>query len=187
MRMPKKMTDAALKDAFKIIKEGTLNEIRRLFAEGFDPKFNHDFILSLAASRGYLPLVEFLVETHKLNINCWEDSPLRHAAGEGHLEVVEYLVRKGAYISSEDYKALHWAVWRGRYKVVQFILSLGVDTKALTSGDLTMVCCAGHLDMVKLLVEELNVKANSNHLRLARMEKHEEVAEYLAGQTGQKG
>lgn len=184
MRIKKELSEIAIKEAFKTIKEKTLDEIRRLFAQGFDPKFNHDFVLCLAAERGHLPLVELLVETHGLNVNCWDDSPLRHAAGEGHLEVVEYLVRKGANISAEDYKALHWAIWRGRHKVVKFILNLDVDTKTLTAGDLTMVCCAGYLDMVKLLVEELNIEIDNNHLRLARMEKREDVAEYLAEKIG---
>ena len=164
MRIKKELSEAVIKEAFKTIKEGTLDEIKKIFAQGFDPKFNHDFILSLAASRGHLVLIEFLVETHGLDVNCWDDSPLRHAAGEGHLEVVEYLVRKGANVSAEDYKAMHWAVWRGRNRVVKFMLSLGVDTKTLTSGDLTMVCCAGHLDMAKLLVEELNIEIDNNHL-----------------------
>ena len=46
-----------------------------------------------------------------------------------------------------------------------------------------MVCCAGHLDMVKLLVEELNIEIDNHHLHLARMEKREDVADSLVEPT----
>lgn len=51
----------------------------------------------IACQRGHLSLVEYLVD--KVDIHGNFDAPLRHACLNKHIEIVEFLLEKGAYIS----------------------------------------------------------------------------------------
>jgi len=48
-------------------------------------------------------------------------------AGNGHLEVVEYLVTIGAYISADDNYTVRWASENGHLEVVEYLVTVGAD------------------------------------------------------------
>ena len=66
-----------------------------------DVHIKGDLAIQLAAQRGYLSIVKFLVkrgaDIHVSN-SFGAESPLRGAIIGGHLDVVKYLVEKGANI-----------------------------------------------------------------------------------------
>ena len=91
-------------------------------------------------------------------------SPLRLAALNGHLEIVEFLVRSGVDVGRDDSRfdgistsALYDAASRGHLPVVRFLFeTCGADVeKRDTQGDTAVFAAAskGHLDVLKYLLE----------------------------------
>lgn len=187
MKSHQQNEDVLLEAFIRACKYRPLEEVKQIIAQGVNPRFNGDLALCLAAWRGVLPLLQFLVEQKDLNVNAWNGEPLCNAAGEGHLPAVEYLLDKGADIGAQGHKALRWAVWRGRSQVVKSLISSGADPKTLVAGDLIIVCSAGHLEMVRFLVETCKVDLTYQKyaaLRHALLEKRDDVFQYLIKNAG---
>lgn len=155
--------------------QGNIGEFARLLRENLqylraDGTFAHEgeeLWLRKAARDGQLHFVKFLVEEMGIGVNEPEDDdvnpegPIKQAAGNGHLEVVRWLLDHGARINFEI---------------------KGV----LTSMPLSYAASNGHLDVVKLLVENgaaINaVWKGDNALKWARTYGYEEIADYLVSQ-----
>ena len=52
------------------------------------------------------------------------------SAIHGHLEVVKFLVDKGANVSADNDYALRWSANGGHLEVVKFLVSQGADIRA---------------------------------------------------------
>ena len=92
-----------------------------------------DTALIYSARLGHLPSLKHLVE------NCKQreylETPLREAAREGHLAVVDYLYENGAKIEAKnDYgeTALHEASKNGNLPIVEYLLAKGAQLEAKT-------------------------------------------------------
>jgi ankyrin repeat protein len=127
--------------------------------------------LCLAASRGRLEIVCFLVKEHGADVNKTDDdgiSPLYVAAESGHLELMRYLVKVlGARVDQTDNKGstlLHIAAENGNLDVVKCLgKELGVEVnQARQDGGTPLHIAAqhGHLKVVKCLVKELGANVN---------------------------
>lgn len=101
--------------------------------------------LHLAADCGNLESCELLVEVatnrHEY-INEGDDggwTALVWACEHNHLDIVKYLLRKGADPSLRDLKqnvALHWAAFSGCQENVELLLNYGTDVNVVnTQGD----------------------------------------------------
>ncbi|XP_071115943.1 ankyrin-1-like [Haliotis cracherodii] len=113
-----------------------------------------------ASRRGNLEEVKRILSL-KVYVNCRRQSrtPVMASAGEGHIQVVELLVGKGADVSLVDgdgNNTLHWACYGGDVETVKFVLSLNVvDIESRGIGSWTPVMVAarrGHMEVVELLV-----------------------------------
>lgn len=75
---------------------------------------HYDSVLHYAAGRGFLQLVQFLVEKYHPDINkmnASNETPLLVASRAGHGQVVEYLLQQGAdatILSVSEETPLHW-------------------------------------------------------------------------------
>lgn len=153
--------------------ENHLSELRRLLVEHpeylCDIRDGKDWWMWKAAMDGRLEALQVLVELG-LDVNlprdlpdpdnpfCTFEGPILHAAMEGHVDIVRWLLEKGAKIN---------------YTVNGKVRCLPLLDAA----------CKGHLDIVKLLVEhgaDLNFEFNG-HTPLSQAEGygHPEVAAYL--------
>jgi hypothetical protein len=84
---------------------------------------------------GCLTYVEELVE-QGLNPNARNGHALNEAVKEGHLEIVKYLVEKGADVNNYS-KPVKVAIWKGYDKIVAYLLDKGAETPNLSSSWLT--------------------------------------------------
>ncbi|CAO1614422.1 unnamed protein product [Parajaminaea phylloscopi] len=87
-------------------------------------------------------------------------TPLHHAAKEGRLDIVKWLVEDvGALVEMEDREgetALHKAALAGRLPVLTYLLNHGAEADAKDADGWTAMhnaCSRGYLDLVKCLVE----------------------------------
>ncbi len=115
------------------------------------------------------------------DIHAYNEEALRDAVMNGHLEMVRYLVSKGADIHAEDNEALGWAAEYGHLEVVSYLVSQGGDIHAYDDQALRWAAENGHLEVVQYLVSQGgDIHAdNDDALRWAAGNGHLEVVSYL--------
>ncbi|KAF4748526.1 hypothetical protein FOZ63_028372 [Perkinsus olseni] len=135
--------------------------------------------LMWASLGGHLPVVQWLVEEQLQDVNFasekTSESPLikvpfyyrdvlphvvyRQAAVNGHVEICEYLLSKGAKINHHDYNyqnSLMWAAASGHLEVVEFLVDRGAQVNHQTRTGKTALMHAslyGHVDVCKFLLD----------------------------------
>ena len=111
---------------------------------------------------GDLQHVEDFLSTHHIDLNqvtTSSVSPLMVACKNGHLEIVELLLQKGAHMNFENKRhetALMAAAEGGNVEVVNLLLEHGADTS--TGGDktaLSLACEQGSVEVVKVLLTKI--------------------------------
>ncbi len=80
--------------------------------------------------------------------NIYEDNVLRMASGNGRLEIVQYLVSIGANVNSDD--AVQWALDNGHLEVVKYLVSMGANIPNRDDA-LQWASNIGHLHVVQYL------------------------------------
>jgi ankyrin repeat protein len=113
-----------------------------------------------AAYDGNLRKVRRLVQQdwRLLDANDWENTPLTAASGQGQVEVIRYLLYKGAEVnlpSPLGDSALDVACGHGRLEAASLLLAHGADPAGAREDDCTPLMRAsafGHTDVVVLLL-----------------------------------
>ncbi len=108
-------------------------------------------------------MVKYLLSLNSVDINSRglrKITPLMVAAENGHIEVVELLLKHGADLSVTDARGnniLHIACNQGEFDVVKYLLSLNsVDINSRGREKSTPVIVGaqkGHIEVVELLVK----------------------------------
>ncbi len=168
--------------------------------------------LADAALNGDLEQVKTLIEKEGVDINAKESeagaTALMWASGYKELEVVQYLINKGADINAKidnGRTALMWASMKGHLEVVKALVegksgllsmfSKGADINAKTNyGETALILASmkGHLEVVKYLINkgaDINAKMKfeedgekfdgTTALMVATGEGHLEVVKYI--------
>ncbi|XP_046346164.2 ankyrin repeat domain-containing protein 50-like [Haliotis rufescens] len=159
----------------------------------------HENILHLACLCGQIEVVKYVLSQDIVDINSRgrkRKTPVMLAARNGHKEVVELLVKKGADLSlaynAAGSNVLHVACFKGHVDVVKYLLSQDtVDVNSRGWKKRTPMMRAaekGHKEIVELLVNkgaDLSLAYNtagSNVLHLACFNGHVDVVKYLLSQ-----
>jgi ankyrin repeat protein len=153
---------------------GHLDIVKYLIKNGANIHANGDYALRLAAINGHLNVVKYLIEGpedakgdkrpwdegckplvpwHPANIHANNDEALRYAAANGHLDVVKYLVEKGAYIHAIYDATLRVSAENGHLDIVKYLIENGANIHAGNDYALRFAVYNGHLDVVKCLIE----------------------------------
>lgn len=152
--------------------------------------------LNAAAKTGDMRVVKKVIELHEENpskISSGPDivtgntlrlrsrttlnfnTPLKEASAEGHLDVVKYLVEKGAKNLNG---ALSKAVDGGHEKIVEYLIEKGVNSKNILDEELSRSAYMGHGKIVDILISH-----GANHLnealKAAAYNNREEIVEKL--------
>ena len=112
-----------------------------------------------AAKTGNLGVVVAAVEKHGPHIcNKGSNAPLAWAAQEGHADIVQFLLRRGADVNRKTDNAntpLICSAWKGRTTATRLLLEAGADPDAVnnnTNSALIWAAAMGHPDDAALLL-----------------------------------
>jgi len=98
-----------------------------------------------AVNDGDLKTVKRYVETMNVDLEegyfAW--TPLLMAAAKDQMEVLQYLVKKGANINYTHpvtrFNALHHAAFNGDKEMVKYLIDSGINTKQNLKGDVSII------------------------------------------------
>ncbi|XP_046365595.2 ankyrin repeat and KH domain-containing protein 1-like [Haliotis rufescens] len=153
-----------------------------------------DNILHLACRGGHLGMARYLLSEYTLDINSrgkYGSTPLMKAASDGHRDVFQFLVSKGANVSQvDDYgdNILHWACRGGHLGMAKYLLSeysVDINSRGIYgSTPLMKAASHGHRDVFEFLVSKgVNVSQvddyGDNTLHWACRGGHLGMARYL--------
>ena len=120
-----------------------------------------------AAREGHMPDIIKWLEHHDVDVkDSSHYSAFMHASMSGHLDVMQYLLDKGAKINTRDrvyHTPLILAARDGRIKVVEFLIAKGAQIEVRDNSRMTALTWAsvrGNHDIMELLVK---AGANIHH------------------------
>uniref|UniRef100_A0A8C2FBH2 Euchromatic histone-lysine N-methyltransferase 2 n=1 Tax=Cyprinus carpio TaxID=7962 RepID=A0A8C2FBH2_CYPCA len=145
-------------------KQGEAQRVLLMLMEGIDPSYQSDSqnrrcALHAAAQRGLLEVCYLLIQAGA-KVDAQDKTlrtPLLEAIVNNHVEVVKYLIQRGACVYHADGSTgLHHAAKLGNLEVVLLLLSTGqVDINAQDSGGWTPIIWAAehrHIDVIRALL-----------------------------------
>jgi len=122
--------------------------------------------LTMAADKGYLDMVEWLLKNGAKINQAMKDGagPLYFAAYRGHVDVLKCLLQNGAKVDEEKNNGstpLHIAAQKGHLKIVECLLQNGADINKANNRGFTPLPVAkksGHQEVVKMLASHVPSK-----------------------------
>ncbi len=147
--------------------------------------------LKIAAEKGYLGLVHYLIETQNqyrdaLDHNVW--SPLHRAAINGHLAIVKYLLSQEAHLQTEhefDLDFFNILALKDHFQIVEYLS----HEKNIPLPTLKVAVEKGYLGLVRYLAETQSQRRNAEEsdawvlLYIAAVNGHLAIVKYLLSQN----
>lgn len=148
----------------KAVGFGQKSVVAALLSGGANPNMKNcqdNSTLSIALLHDDTTIIRLLLDANNISVNSKNEhgrTPLMRAAEKGDIEIVELLIRRGAWIDARDKERripLSYAAERGRTSVVKRLLAQGgVDVGVLDRSSRTAWSYAkqgGHSEIVKYL------------------------------------
>lgn len=125
---------------------GHLNVVKYLVEKGVNNYIRNDQALLMSIEKGYFDITNYFIKvganTHILT------QALEHAAYDGHLNAVKYLVKHGANI--HENQALENAALKGHFTVVKYLIENGIK---VSDNALKNASMKGHSEILKYLIQ----------------------------------
>ncbi len=135
---------------FNASKHGHLQLVKYLVENGANVHTENDEALIYAVQENKLEIVKYLVEVGKMDIH--NGYMVYIAASNGYLDILKYLVKKGANFRYEDEAPLIRAAAYGHNEIVEYLLSIGSDVHAKNDQALYNANANKHMDVVATLI-----------------------------------
>ena len=120
--------------------------------------------LSLAALKGHLPCVKYLLKIGCKHYDEHQKTPLHHAASNGCLDVVKYLMdhHSNMYSLNTSVSPLFTATYYGHLNIVKYFIEDKNCDPHITLGKLEMsllhvAAYEGHTELVRYFVEDVKL------------------------------
>ena len=130
------MNKEKIKEIRTAIKQNNLELVKSIIKEN-EELLNVDTVfgswLHVASAQGKISIVEYFIECG-LELNKYGDisggTPMRSAAENGHLDIIQLLHKKGAIfdVSEATKNPLFAAIYGGYYEVAKYLIDNGIDT-----------------------------------------------------------
>ena len=166
---------------------GSLPVVKDLINQGIKPEVG----IIKSASFGRLEIVKYLISVN-VDVNYTDKDgnfALERAAGHGHFDVVEALVRAGAEINrlsiASNYTPITHAVSHGYSKITEFLIKNGGDCSIKSAYGKTPISHAayhGHLDLIKFLLKFENTEQQKVAFITAVSRNHKHIVEFFINQ-----
>ncbi|BCS82768.1 putative ankyrin repeat protein [Cotonvirus japonicus] len=134
-------------------------------------KFNKN-VIKFAIKQGNLDVLKYILKLKRKKdilvsnkiFSCIElQKCLNLSCRFGHLEVVKFLVERGADIQECNNCAVQWASRKGHLEVVKLLVEKGADIQECNNCAVQWASRRGHLEVVKFLVDKgANIHAGDN-------------------------
>ncbi|NMM09808.1 MAG: ankyrin repeat domain-containing protein [Polaromonas sp.] len=181
-------------DFFIAIKRDDPGKIKELLARGFDANTLDPHGLDglyIAVREPSLNAAQALIDWPKTDVNLLnakDESPLMLAALEGHQDLVEKLIKRGADVNKTGWTPLHYAASSGQLTIISLLLenSAYIDAESPNgTTPLMMAARYGTPAAVKLLLQEgadsqLKNKQGLTALQFAQRGNRPDSAEAIA-------
>ena len=179
-------------------KWGRLRIVEYLISKGANIETENEncwHLIHLASSSGLLSIVQYLIEKRNVDKDIKAkvgETPLHFACCENRLEIVKYLISKGANIEAKKQYGetpLYWACFNGHLPIAEYLLSKGAN---IDTGDLASACLFGHLSIVKYLISKgakIEIKDEdvlNTPLHYVSMNHQTDVVKYLLSKGANK-
>lgn len=138
---------------------------------------NSDLLLQ-SCSKNEISLLKYCVEHLNLDVNVKSNWAVRIASSSGYIDILLYLISKGADIHANSGYCIRWACEYGHYEIVKILLEHGADIHSESDLPLLWASENGHLDVVKLLLQKGASKI-PEAIKLAIKKGQSEVVQYL--------
>lgn len=131
---------------------GNLDIVRFLIEHGSLSHINASDSLPLrwAATKNHTDIVKYLLD-NGANIHGKNEETLKRYSGRGDLEMVKYLLERGAAVTAQS-EVFRTAVLRGHLNVVDYLNKRGLNADITRDTLVLAAVQSGKLDMVKYVV-----------------------------------
>ncbi|KAJ3123325.1 hypothetical protein HK098_002016 [Nowakowskiella sp. JEL0407] len=143
---------------------------------------NDAMILRIAARLGNLEVLRWLIEKAHLDICCDRNAVICEAAAFGFLEIVKYLVERGADIHARWETCARKSAANGHFELLKWLGKMGANVRELDDYALAAASANGQYEIVQWLVEDCgaNIHARDDApVRNAAANGNLEIVAYL--------
>jgi len=170
---------------------GDLARVMLLVEQGEDKnqiggQYN-DTTLGIAALKGYLDIVRYLVEQGAdiEKADSYGHTPLINASIFGHLEVVRYLLEQGAKRDkATDFgmTSLHHAAQNGHLEIAKLLMVYGADLNARNNYDQLPIDMTDDEEIKQAVRDEPRRRLDHGHKRATEQDRHPDAATSASAQ-----
>lgn len=135
--------------------------VKKLIKAGAKAEETYPFIDSII-EMGDISIVEELFDNENFDVNQMENIMLVMASRYNKIDIIEYLIKKGANVQSENNLPIKTACYCGSIETMKTLIKLGADVRVDND---CLICDAakeGNFDVVAVLIK-LGLDPNANN------------------------
>ena len=180
-------------DRKRVIEDGNVSEVSKLISDGVDLKGCdcHGFTaLHWTVQKGDVDIAKILLDSQTNDVNCSDlqgQTVLHLACSAGHLEMVNFLLERGANVDAVDddgWTPIFYAITEDYLKIVSVLIKYDCDVNVIDKQGYSPLLCAVVLNNIDVVRELLKLKTTDVNLTDEKFRKN--TALHVAAQNGYK-